>query len=371
MKYATRMLLIPEDVYLALMGTNATASSSSTAAAAATPLAHAAQRLARVEGDQVMAPDERAIHHQQEFKRYAKLRQEAEERPVNVNVQNLSKVLQQQGNATAVGQSSISSSALQQHPPKSSATKTKSSPLKRRKMHAANRTIGTENGDSGSGDTTAATDEAESEYNTPPASTKVKKSRHELVSSEKGTAAAANLDDEAASNGALASQQASTTTPLSNSAEAKRQAIEYVRKHPARLGLGENLEVFRLMRGTYRPVKRSNALELLEYHFGDTTAAPATTTTTPTTSRRRRSDRKPPGYQTFINACAQDPYMSTRIFHLQQRRKGHPSQKSSETLQSGEGVDLLLTAFKKRQRKCINTRRSVASRIHFKPRLWS
>ena len=90
MRYAKRMLLIPEDVYRSLMTMQQQQQQPSTSVPNATALGHTIGRLGNAAEASAMGDDERLLHYQQEYKRYAKLLQEERDRPVNVHVDGLS-----------------------------------------------------------------------------------------------------------------------------------------------------------------------------------------------------------------------------------------------------------------------------------------
>lgn len=80
MKHTARMYLIPEEVYVELTGDRESGS---------TPLGMIREHMSRIEKDPTLGADAKGIQYQQEFKRYYKLFREAEERPVDVKLQNI------------------------------------------------------------------------------------------------------------------------------------------------------------------------------------------------------------------------------------------------------------------------------------------
>ena len=99
MRHATKMLLIPEDVYKALLTGSKSSQASKRSAnmnaentdvsTADQMLANSRQKLVKIKRARGVNPDARHINYIQEFKRYKKYGEDVASKPVNVHVNNL------------------------------------------------------------------------------------------------------------------------------------------------------------------------------------------------------------------------------------------------------------------------------------------
>jgi hypothetical protein len=271
MRYAKRMLLIPEDVYQSLMSIQPT-----TAKGIKTPLKHVLERVERLgDSNTAMNEDERLVHYQQEFKRYSKLLRDERERPVNVQVDNLRGATESVVNAL------------------------KNIKGKRRRR-PANVPSSSHVGSSSSPSSSPTGDDHSTATHFSSANENNNNNSDVLSNEEEKEEAKVKDDDEEI-------PQASQ-----NDVARKEAALNYVHKYPGRLNVNEQMGVVRLMQGEYRAIKESNADRLLEYHF----------------SPKRNERKKPPGYATFLNAAKGDPKMSQLLF-------GDQSSSSSRRKQGG------------------------------------
>ena len=101
MRYTTKMLLIPEDVYKALIAGSKSPSASSTMSSrdnvftnavndgTEQALADSKQKLRKIARNKQVNPDARHITYMQEFKRYKKYKDDIAKKPINVHVENM------------------------------------------------------------------------------------------------------------------------------------------------------------------------------------------------------------------------------------------------------------------------------------------
>jgi len=100
-------------------------------------------------------------------------------------------------------------------------------------------------------------------------------------------------------------EEGGTTNPSSSSAlsrpqqmeKHRQEALAYINKYPGRVGLNGEMQVVRLIHGELQPVGKSNAEQLINYHF----------------SPNRLSQKTPPGYQTFLRGAMGDKYIAARL----------------------------------------------------------
>lgn len=350
MRYAKRMLLIPEEVYHSLLQRHSDAGSGQSGESdkqfISKPLDHVTRRMRRLgeiadTNSAAMNADERLLQYQQEFKRYSKLREDADERPVNIHVANLKDATQSVLNSL---QSKAATAAVTKTAMAASkkATAAAGAPLLRRRNAAvikgktkrnriplhgrktqsdkatpvvipSNASSGGEIDESNSSDAlefeTAADEEEEAESDDDNAITDSKSDDDDddADMSVGGDSSASSIDSTAAAAAASSSHpRRSQQKPPYVPAETRRaQVLAYVQKYPDRAGLDQNLQVMRQTPGggEYRAVRGSNVEKFLDYHFS---SSPFT--------ERSGIRRQPPGYSAFITNARGDPYLAKRLF---------------------------------------------------------
>lgn len=112
MRHSTKMLLIPEDVYNALMSAK---KGTEIKHSPATDIAveQSQQRLHKISGNRRENADARNIKYNQEYKRYKKFVKDREDRPLSVKVENLNNAVQR---SSTTSSSSSSTDANLQFP---------------------------------------------------------------------------------------------------------------------------------------------------------------------------------------------------------------------------------------------------------------
>ncbi|KAL3073366.1 hypothetical protein niasHT_031507 [Heterodera trifolii] len=326
MKHTTRMLLVPEEMYRSLLSKAPSAAASmATGAATATdalgitptttPIEHITKRMARVArtaqqpaARALMNDDERLIRYQQEYKRFKKLLADEQERPapgcLRDALTEAAKTLQQ---------------PQQQTPP---------SLTKRRRRTAA------------AAATTAVPARA-GVHSTPPVSPQPpaaataaappqqppERQQNKVTTGQKGkrkrttTATTASSYTSAASGAEEEQQQIHQPQVASTSSSRgavvvagaqrlgeaeqrrKQQALDYTSRHAGTLGIGNGQQVYKFMKGAYRPIKNSSLQAVLAYHF-----------TSAQQPQKHHRLKPPPGYQTFIANAKQHPQLSHLLF---------------------------------------------------------
>ncbi|KAL3084859.1 hypothetical protein niasHT_031744 [Heterodera trifolii] len=83
----------------------------------------------------------------------------------------------------------------------------------------------------------------------------------------------------------------------------KQQALDYTSRHAGTLGIGDGQQVYKFMKGAYRPIKNSSLQAVLAYHF-----------TSAQQPQQHHRLKPPPGYQTFIANAKQHPQLSHLLF---------------------------------------------------------
>ena len=105
MKYTTKMLLIPEDVYKELVAaasskqpktTTVKLESAEEPAAEKQLIAQTKKTMKKIARNRRSNPDERQIRLMQEFKRYKKLKADLDEKPAKVHVDNLEALIEEE-----------------------------------------------------------------------------------------------------------------------------------------------------------------------------------------------------------------------------------------------------------------------------------
>ncbi|KAL3084860.1 hypothetical protein niasHT_031745 [Heterodera trifolii] len=308
MKHTTRMLLVPEEMYRSLLSKAPDAATDALdITPTTTPIEHIAKRMARVArtaqqpaARALMNDDERLIHYQQEYKRCRMIR--PQKGVLRDALTEAAKTLQQ---------------PQQQTPP---------SLTKRRRRTAA------------AAATTAVPARA-GVHSTPPVSPQPpaaataaappqqppERQQNKGTSGQKGkrkrttTATTASSYTSAASGAEEEQQQiqqpqvASTSTGAVVVAGAQRlgeaeqrrkqQALDYTSRHAGTLGIGDGQQVYKFMKGAYRPIKNSSLQAVLAYHF-----------TSAQQPQQHHRLKPPPGYQTFIANAKQHPQLSHLLF---------------------------------------------------------
>ncbi|KAL3084452.1 hypothetical protein niasHT_039247 [Heterodera trifolii] len=320
MKHTTRMLLVPEEMYRSLLSKAPSAAASmATGAATATdalgitptttPIEHITKRMARVArtaqqpaARALMNDDERLIRYQQEYKRFKKLLADEQERPAPVRLNQLPNDPASKG----VLRDALTEAAKTLQQPQQ---QTPPSLTKRRRRTAA------------AAATTAVPARA-GVHSTPPVSPQPpaaataaappqqppERQQNKVTTGQKGkrkrttTATTASSYTSAASGAEEEQQQIHQPQVASTSSSRgavvvagaqrlgeaeqrrKQQALDYTSRHAGTLGIGNGQQVYKFMKGAYRPIKNSSL------------QAP------------------PPGYQTFIANAKQHPQLSHLLF---------------------------------------------------------
>jgi hypothetical protein len=122
-------------------------------------------------------------------------------------------------------------------------------------------------------------------------------------------------------------------------------------KYPNRLNLNEEMQVVRLMRKKYQPIKDSSAIEIVQYHFKS--------------AEEKELLKKPAGYKSFMDICKGDVYMAARLFP----QKVYKKQKGSGNLANKK-----MNAFKvaESKKRSASSQKYIGSHsaFRFKPQLW-
>ncbi|KAL3071907.1 hypothetical protein niasHS_003167 [Heterodera schachtii] len=303
MKHTTRMLLVPEEMYRSLLSKAPSAAASvATGAAAATdalgitptttPIEHIAKRMARVArtaqqpaARALMNDDERLIHYQQEYKRFKKLLADEQERPAPVRLNQLPNDPASKGvlrDALTEAAKTLQQPQQQQQTPPSL--------TKRRRRTAA---------------AAAAVPARAGVHSTPPVSPQPpgaaiaaappqqhpERQQNKGTTGQKGkrkrttTATTASSYTSAASGAEEEQQQIQQPQVASTSSSTgavvvagaqrlgeaeqrrKQQALDYTSRHAGTLGIGDGQQVYKFMKGAYRPIKNSSLQAVLAYHL--------------------------------------------------------------------------------------------------------
>ena len=104
MKYTTKMILVPEDVYKELVAaatskqpkTTLKVESAEEPTAEKQLIARAKKTMKEIARNRRSNPDERQIRLMQEFKRYKKLKSDLDEKPAKVHVDNLEALIEEE-----------------------------------------------------------------------------------------------------------------------------------------------------------------------------------------------------------------------------------------------------------------------------------
>ena len=105
MKYSTKMILVPEDVYKELVASAASKQQKTTTielesseepAAEKQLIAQTKKTMKEIARNRRSNPDERQIRLMQEFKRYKKLKSDLDEKPAKVHVDNLEALIEEE-----------------------------------------------------------------------------------------------------------------------------------------------------------------------------------------------------------------------------------------------------------------------------------
>ena len=104
MKYTTKMILVPEDVYKELVATATSKQPKTTlkVESAEEPtaekqlFAQTKKRIKKIARNRRSNPDESQIRLMQEFKRYKKLKADLDEKPAKVHVDNLEALIEEE-----------------------------------------------------------------------------------------------------------------------------------------------------------------------------------------------------------------------------------------------------------------------------------
>ena len=384
MRHATRMLLIPEDVYRQLMSMQASPPKQMPDASA-TALSHMAGRVAQYGAEDgplatMMGPEERLLHYQQEFKRYSKLLQEERERPAPVNVQQLGAPAAESV-AKAIEEANARKQQQQQQPgpvpPKARAKKRKpqykSSALADDSQYASSGLSSPRQSLSRTASSSTHSDSKSRRTSSSSANTIVRKMKEQSdiddEDDEDGNETSNLLEQQQQQQpentaGTSASSAAATVQDPLQQKQWLQESIKYVKQNAEKLGLNGELQVIRLINGEYRPVKNSNAVELLNYHFS--------------LRKPGASGKAPPGYRSFLCAVRTHPYLISRLHpevHQQQQRsaKKRTAAASATKNMEGEGVRIEIVKKKKimKSNPIENQQyKTCVPRVHFKPMIW-
>lgn len=365
MRHTSKMLMIPEELYRSLMMANGNTGKKGVGvdALAEIPTAldstHAQmQRELQQQQQQSLnttrkqaendstgngtgdcGVDGQQIRFTGAYKRYRKLLQDERERPQPVSVRNLPEL---EENVRKVAAAAMTAATTTTNP-KAAHTKTgEPSNRRKRKLPAAT--------------STAAAGKQTSHQN-------IRSSR---TSSDSTIVESGENDDEVFST---ASEQAEGTSQQQKQQERaedyyatpervqqrREEVMRYVSKNAQQLGLTDQLQLLRAVRGGLVPMKTSSLDKILDYHW----SSPA-----------ERGNRNPPsGYTTFMQTARENAYLAHRLFspNREQERRRQPSSKrqprtnSNRTL-SGKGS---LKVTKENLHK-----KQHGSFIPFKPTLW-
>ncbi|KAL3096518.1 hypothetical protein niasHS_004178 [Heterodera schachtii] len=340
MKHTTRMLLVPEEMYRSLlaMAPSAAAASMTTGAAATdtlgitpttTPIEHVTKRMARVARTAqqpatraLMNDDERLIHYQQEFKRFKKLLADEQERPAPVRLNQLPNDPTSKG----VLRDALTEAAktLQQQQPQQQQQTPPSLTKRRRRTAAAAAAVparaGVHSTPPVSPQPPAAAapqhPERQKEKDKPGGTTGQKGKRKRTTtattaSSYTSAASGAEEEQQQLQQPQVASTSSSTGAVVVAGAQRlgeaeqrrKQQALDYTSRHAGTLGIGDGQQVYKFMKGAYRPIKNSSLQAVLAYHF-----------TSAQQPQQHHRLKPPPGYQTFIANAKQHPQLSHLLF---------------------------------------------------------
>ncbi|KAL3114362.1 hypothetical protein niasHT_011763 [Heterodera trifolii] len=307
MKHTTRMLLVPEEMYRSLLSKAPSAAASvATGAAAATdalgitptttPIEHIAKRMARVArtaqqpaARALMNDDERLIHYQQEYKRFKKLLADEQERPAPVRLNQLPNDPASKG----VLRDALTEAAKTLQQPQQQQQTPPSLTKRRRRTAAA----------AASDSRTKAPLGKKGKGNEPPPPPLPHRIRQQLSGAEE--------EQQQIQQPQVASTSSSTGAVVDAGAQRlgeaeqrrKQQALDYTSRHAGTLGIGDGQQVYKFMKGAYRPIKNSSLQAVLTYHF--------TSAQQPQQHHRLKPS---PGYQTFIANAKQHPQLSHLLF---------------------------------------------------------
>uniref|UniRef100_A0A183C303 Uncharacterized protein n=1 Tax=Globodera pallida TaxID=36090 RepID=A0A183C303_GLOPA len=349
------MLLIPEEVYRRLMMINpgsrtvssvpgTSESSKRRPTTGTTPIEYTVKQMADTSSNrnpQEMNDDERLIHYQQEFKRYQKLLTDEEERPLNVHLSD------QTTNALRdTLQKSTTAKPQKQQQQRAPPTKRPKRVALRQPQHTR---AALSSSSSSSTDTEKSGDGSQNKSNASSIFVDCKEQQQQAASSRGAAPPPA--------------QSSGSEDVLLEQAELKREAaLAYAVQNPSLLGLGgaDRMQILRVSQGAYRPVKGSNLVTLLNYHFHE---------------RRQRVPpaKAPPGYATFVGHARDDLQMCRLLYpeKTAEHKSGSTSsrahlqrlQQKQQQPQKMGGRGALLR-FKKT--KVVH----VGNNFRFKPQLW-
>ncbi|KAL3106111.1 hypothetical protein niasHT_030398 [Heterodera trifolii] len=315
------MLLVPEEMYRSLLSKAPSAAASvATGAAAATdalgitptttPIEHIAKRMARVArtaqqpaARALMNDDERLIHYQQEYKRFKKLLADEQERPAPVRLNQLPNDPASKGvlrDALTEAAKTLQQPQQQQQTPPS---------LTKRRRHTAAAVAVPARAAAA-----PPQQHPERQQNKGTTGQKGKRKRTTTAttaSSYTSAASGAEEEQQQIQQPQVASTSSSTGAVVDAGAQRlgeaeqrrKQQALDYTSRHAGTLGIGDGQQVYKFMKGAYRPIKNSSLQAVLTYHF--------TSAQQPQQHHRLKPS---PGYQTFIANAKQHPQLSHLLF---------------------------------------------------------
>lgn len=132
----------------------------------------------------------------------------------------------------------------------------------------------------------------------------------------------------------------------------RADVLEYVSRNAQQLGLTNQLQPLRSLRGELVPIKTSSLEKILDYHWDSPT---------------HRAGRNPPsGYTAFMQTARVDKFLASRLFtpsREPETGKKHHSRTNSSRTQSGKGG--LAESGLHKKPTCISS-----SFVSFKPTLW-
>jgi hypothetical protein len=285
MKHTTKMLLIPEEVYRALMlmgnssssnvgdiGQQADASAAleSTQAKMQRELQDKAKKSVSfsMDKDGDGGDDARQIHFTGAFKRYQKLRKEERERPANVSVRNIPEV-----------EAAVKRALPSAPPPQNSSNNN------RRNRNASRSTRSSSVSSRSTSASTLKGSEATAEESE-------RQEEEQETLDEPTHPSTSSNQNETAANDYFATPER----------KQKRYdaVLAFVQDHAGELGLSDQLQPLRQLHGERVPVKTSNIHNILDYHFS---------------SPHQRVQRQPPaGYTAFTQMARKNQFLSDRMF---------------------------------------------------------
>uniref|UniRef100_A0A183BNZ7 HMG box domain-containing protein n=1 Tax=Globodera pallida TaxID=36090 RepID=A0A183BNZ7_GLOPA len=241
--------------------------------------------------------DERLIHYQQEFRRYKKLLDDEAERPLHVQLSE---------RTTNAIRDSLKSRTKRQPP-------SPTGPRRRKRPSSRKQPAGAAEAASSSTATTYTTAErsrSTSSNNSDSSAVEGKDEQQKQQREAPGSSAAPS-----SSSTATAQQRSAPHLDIEEAERARQAAMEYATQNPGLLNIGgaEGTQILRLARGAYRPVKGSNLLTLLNYHF---------------TARNEEGEavgKAPPGYTTFMRNARDDLRMWRLLFPASAPQSGSTS----------------------------------------------